>query len=91
MVDGVLTSETAKICNSFYIYSTDHPTNIYEPLPFCSSHNIDHLDFNDRSMFLGCPGNSKYRVHYVCKKKKVASTMFLANFSPCVKIMLLIT
>ena len=51
IIDGILTTETAKICNSFCTYFIDHPKNIHESIPVSHSHHLDQIDVNDRTMY----------------------------------------
>ena len=49
-IDGVSTTDTTKICNSFCNYFIDHPKNILESILGSNSQPLDQIDINDRSM-----------------------------------------
>ena len=51
IVDGVSTTDTTKICNSFCKYFIDYPKIIHESIPLNNCHHIDQIDINGRSMY----------------------------------------
>ena len=51
IVDGASANNTAETCTSFRIYFVDYPRNIHRSIPFSSSHCLDQIKFNNRSMF----------------------------------------
>ena len=49
-MDGVSTNDTTQICQAFCIYLIDNQINIHGPIPISTSHLLDQVEINERSM-----------------------------------------
>ena len=49
--DRVSTNATTKIFGAFCNYFIDHPRNIHGSIPISTSHHLDQLEINERSMY----------------------------------------